>query len=44
MIEIDEETVDKAIDDILGTGDRNEAVREEKTVSLGGAQMRKEPP
>ena len=36
MIEIDEETVDKAIDDILGT---DESVREAETQSVGGAQM-----
>lgn len=38
MIEIDEETVDKAIDDILGT---DEPVRETETPSTGGAQMEK---
>lgn len=36
MIEIDEETVDKAIDDILGT---DEPVRDAETPSVGGAQM-----
>lgn len=38
MIEIDEETVDKAIEDILGT---DESVRGEETPSAGGAQVEK---
>lgn len=37
MIEIDEETVDKAIDDILG----DDPVREAETPSTGGAQTEK---
>jgi len=36
MYEDEEKAVDEAIDYILGTGDGDEAVREEETVSTGG--------
>lgn len=39
MYEDEEKAVDEAIDYILGSGDGNEADREEETVSTGGAQM-----